>query len=304
MSFIDNQCNTIYNGVLLNSYVWIIVSAILFQIVNFIATAIIIPYCKQLYEKLKSSSGSNKELNKRDKAKLLVGEQEEYSAGLAFLWYQILISYFGFISAIIVQSDSNKSNGLSNWTKYNNVYGLYINSVALTPVITVLYFLGKFWIGTFQPTSEGNKVQWELDFPEEASKILRQMGFLSYLPLVPAIYTHIIPGLIYYFWIILVALLLFLLYCVIIRSVLNVLIEWTGRIHVRAESILFQVGFRICCMLLFQTLYNYMSATYLTSDSYSDIIVSDYYLRSQTACIIHHQWDNMRNALTILNWVG
>ena len=47
-----------------------------------------------------------------------------------------------------------------------------------------------------------------------------------------------------------------------------------------------------------------MSATYLTSDSYSDIIVSDYYLRSQTACIIHHQWDNMRNALTILNWVG
>ena len=255
MGIIDNKCNTIYNGVLLNSYIWIIVSAILFQFVNYLATAIIIPYLKQLYERLKNN---NKDTNKNEKSKQLLNEQEEYSAGLAFLWYQILISYFGFISAIIVQSDSNKSNGLSNWTKYNNVYGLYINSVALTPVITVLYFLGKFWIGTFQYSNKGTKIQWELDFPEEASKILRQMGFLSYLPLVPAIYTHIIPGIVYYFWIIIIALLIFLFYCLIIRSLLNVLIEWTGRIHVRAESVLFQVGFRICCMLLFQTLYNYM----------------------------------------------
>src|SRR4051794_39488716 len=116
---INLKCDKVYGNVLLDSYVWLILSAFLFQIVNFIATEYAIPYSKQklIEAKAKFLRCFSKDKTPKIETKIQKRNYDEYSAGLTFLWYQILVSYVSFIGACI----SQPSTSSNIWIQYTNI---------------------------------------------------------------------------------------------------------------------------------------------------------------------------------------
>lgn len=293
MGAINTKCETIYNGVLLSSYIWITISAILFQILNFFVTEYFIPFSKNAWNWLKTKMKPKEEKNLLHLTKVADQRRDEYSAGLSFLWYQILVSYFGFVAACVEEGNSASTF----WNTYQNIYGMYINTVALTPIISILFFLARFGVAMLSD----RKIKWELDFPEEAEKVLKQMGFLSYLPLVPPIYTHIIPGLFIFAWLPILLLLIFIAYC-LVGYLLHYLFVKTFHLQLHKKLVItvVQLGFRICLMILFQSLYNYMYLFYGPAGSYGEVMNLDLEYRTQTTCLFHDKMNSVKDFFSLI----
>lgn len=211
----------------------------------------------------------------------------------------------------IIVTGITLDRSVSAWRQYENFYGLLMNSAFLNFPISVILFVFELEFRELNMVAPDREEFRAFNF----SMIVFGLCLIFALP---ALATHILPAMIVYFWVFLIAL--------ITVAVCSIAIEWVSRILYDDNIAVFEVllerhnSFKILYVLLlaswrlfmvyiFQTLYNYMYLFYaidevpVPANQYLGVIADEYSLRSQTACLFHHYTDNIGNVLIFFNWL-
>ena len=216
---------------------------------------------------------------------------------------------FGFTSfALALRHSINNDHHKSTFIRYQNFYGLVMNSSMMTAFIACI---------TYNMVIADNISNGDTD---------DAFGFLAHLPahanlaififllLLPAIITHTGPAVYAYLW---MAIIVFIVIVIIVYPITLIKKhyfdnhKWTvseKTAHLLEET-LSNVFYRVLLIIFFQTFYNYMALLYLypevpiSGQHYMDVIAHEYRLRSQTACLFEHYNQNVQNSLVFFNWL-
>lgn len=320
----SSSCATLYDGVVLQSYVLLIANTVFFMIFRAVSKAYIIPCLLPLFCCYDFQSKAE-----TDKKKLLDAVEQQYQAEIADITkrfkiteknsdiffnkfvtnqmregiqkelrdekdYKTSMYFFAFtvLSSLVVFGRAAydlKTNHQSAWTQYTNFYGLLMNSCLLTSATSGfrLFFRYEYRKG------------WQFQF-----NWMVGLEALSILLILPALLTHVLPGLVMYCWVVLaVAVVVFFVGRGLVRAV------FCGReLDAKMDYIWKEFIYRIITVFLIQTTFNYASLVYvqqgvLSAESYLRVIEREYALRSETECLINNLFENWNNVVVFFNWI-
>ena len=302
----------------MQSYFLVFVSVVLFTILKFLVEEIVryIISCCCGYSKQTTSLNGNLESgaeltnvtvtpmggnptviidsSKEAPVKSITKQIEATSQSIVFLLFQALSSLFSIISAF-----ENIDSTQSTWTKYQNFYGLLVNSSVLT------FIYSMFALCEFA----------QFDSHPLARNIVYGCWWSLLLFMIPCIVTHIIPGLILYCWVVV----LYIVICFVLRAILSRIIDiltdkkWLSIQDNEVILRVFGVNFvlRLFFMLIFQTVYAYAYFAYqvhsskgaMDASAYLSVISDEYSLRTQTLCTYQHAMESVESFVVFFNWI-
>ncbi len=209
----------------------------------------------------------------------------------AFLTFQVLSAVVTFALAL---SNVPKTPG-TMWQQYSVLYGVVLNSGYLNTLISIgVKYAQATDTNSIMPKAQKSRFSWY---------VVNLYGII-----IPSVFTHILPGLIAYFWVLMI-----LSFPLSMGFVfLKVFSESSYCAGVKGTHFMdFAYEFMARLLFLFacQTLFNYMYILYsfdsstLTPQQYIDVIVIEYKLRSQSVCLFYHFTDNISSGLAFFSWL-
>jgi hypothetical protein len=310
---INHNCDAIYGGVYLQSYLLIVVNVIIFTFLKFIAEEYIIPailFCV-FPPPTESSTDVNTtsvgiEQGTTDKESILAKVPVALrDPPTLFIYFQACSAFVSFILACF--TTFLHKNG-TQWDQYQNFYGLLLNSNVLT------FFVSGIIFSITDGTEVDEKVSREsiIFARKKASGRTTWLVFSIILLFLPPFLTHILPAIVVYCWI-------WMAGVVIAMTVVCcfAFLPGGGRKAGEKETAVDKlvgmavlVGFRLLIILVFQTFFNYMYLLYqveyktvMSSDQYLGVITDEYALRTQTSCLFNHFEGSLKNGLVLFSWL-
>jgi hypothetical protein len=319
------NCRTIYGGLILESYLLIILNVVVFTMLQTVFLELILPNLMKPAQKI--FYGIVEECAANIDNDAVEGEKWRGAIKINAIWAVLQ----GLVSlVIIVFTWLQLDRSVSSWQQYENFYGLILNSAVLNSLISMssltsfIQYAGR----------KGFKLL-------PGTKSTRNPYFILlaalYLPIVlvvlPSLFTHMIPGMIVYVWVMMIVLLctVYGVFAVVQRIEdlfgmeysFGILDEHYDEDFLRAVigdnmfspagKLRYQfiwAGFRLCFHFSFLSLFNYMHFFYLLSSSggvppndYLGVITDDYALRTQTFCLYEHYKDDYRNMIIFFSWL-
>jgi hypothetical protein len=246
---------------------------------------------------------------------------------IAFLYFQGVVALVTFIIACR-SIDRNRTT----WNQYQDLYGLVLNSSTLTFFISCMLFYStppkeppQKDITTTATTAVTTTTSDASDLVnlETARKVFNKAKTFSIVSivlisctLIPAFITHILPGFIVYCWILLLFNLFFYalntlyMHCVTVVDPVDKKRRFVDNSREKKIYLLIkEVTFRLYCILVFQSFFNYMYLFYqihespMSNDQYTGVLEKEYELRTQTACLFEHMASSAGNVLVFFNWL-
>jgi hypothetical protein len=206
-----------------------------------------------------------------------------------FLDLQLL----GTLAAVVIGFAASAPSA-DSWGRYQNFYGLVVNSGVATTAFSVLKMF-----------SEGRGKQI-------ASLPLVDRVFLAlpFAVLLPPLLTHILPAVALYYWLV-VCVLASLRLAMAVRSG-ELPLSFLDRLApVRALSPKLRAYFvafgtelvgRFVFIFVVQTTFNYAALFYADPTGYAQVISTDLRLRSQTQCFFQHSTESSRGWALLLSF--
>ena len=307
----NSNCETLYDGVILQPYIVIIMDTFLFMFLKLVSETLIIPFVRAKFCNKKKSltdtengtteitdistpiSQEQTDINKKQELRNIIftikSPVQDKHASLTFLYFQVFSSFISCVLAFF-QIDKNQSR----WIQYTNLYGLLLNSSLVTTSVSLLLKYYEISLEDKRGNSEERRKAWK-------------WYLLSLLPLVPIVITHIIPGVIVYIWVaLIVAAALGIVWGIwICCSCCKSEIEF---INNSFSGFMFEIIARLFFVFFFQTLFNYMAIFYsfqvpISSSQYIGVIVEEYNLRLETYCYFHRGISDVKSAIVVFSWL-
>lgn len=317
---VNRACDQIY-GILLQSYTLVFMNVVLFTILKFVAENFLLPtllcvlgFKKQIdpnllkssLKTIDSESNSPSAVSIEMNAKSDTEEQGRLDVEIAFMLVQTIFAITSFVISCISVDSS-----MSRWDQYQHFYGMVLNSSILTLFISSFFFLAE------HVRSEDAIKENELygRKPVFLKKGTFEYNFASFtwigssVVLLPPFCTHVLPGLVTYFWIMLI-------FMFIIGNVYKFFSALGDRfdrtpIVLEYKLKLKYILVRLMILLALQTMYNYMYLFYqvhpagvvISAEQYIGVVAREYALRTQTYCQFHQGTNNLVNAMVFFNWL-
>ena len=349
-STINHSCKTLYGGIILQSYILILTNVVIFAIIQFFAEEFLLP---KLFELLGNNCVSSvtdplvekTEIKSNTKPKSTItnsscdlesncsqiinpisnGNQNEsdiypmsielsslpietkdtneiknsFRVKLAFLFFQAIFG-IGSLVICIMNIDHSKSN----WNNYQDFYGKLLNSSALTLLVSIILF------ATNSDTISNNYMNYDT-----ITNIMGMFFLIWIIIFFPTFYTHIILGIIIYFWVFFPLLLMIVFFTLTIMLTINYLVKTNNnddeRIQQKVVNMTMSVMFRLITIAFMQTCYNYMyifyqikpEHTYMSGEQYISVITTEYEYRTQTYCEFEHAVSSIQYGMVFFSWL-
>lgn len=344
MPLINEDCNTIYGGLLLDSYFNIVISSVFFAVVQVFYTEFFSPLIANCRKKNEDNpapvtiiarhvaskcedieiAGGSVSANTDDAVLasqtivtvkvtpendiVVVSLRREAATLTRYFRYQFVYTIVTFIYSLVSIKNSSHS-----WINYTDFYGFIMNAN-----IPLAFISSSFAAVAFDnklrkaiKTNVDTTAWWNLRV--ELITPMLHVSLATFLMMLPALLTHVLPGLILYIWIVIIVVIigisfigfLSLIYFGSMRAFTSEARKDIDRKSTVFLQFFLQIFLQILLTLFFQSLYNYAALFYSSnSGEYLDVISREYHLRSQTFCYYQQKdLQDGRNFFVYFDWI-
>lgn len=196
----------------------------------------------------------------------------------------------------------------SGWQQYKNFYGFLLNSSFLTFFISSCFIVIPVFNG-----NQGSEPNWIVD-------VSTLCFMIQLVILMPPFITHFFPGLVVYFWMLLILYVALAVFAGVLTLVGRFLgFKFSGQGFMfkseKYNKFVLETTARAGLIFCLQTFFTYMVFYYayaasdthdfkvISGEHYLGVVSHEYNLRSQTACNFQHALSDVKNGLVFFSWL-